>query len=593
MSRGVRAAVTAALGIAYLVLLVTALVPAPVPFLLFAAGLLGAELWLGRQAPYLLPSLLQTQLGTRFRLLSLDVLTGVLAARLLPDAVGLVALAVLAVLALHGGRDTAGIFARRLEWRRNGGPVSWRNLDVPGLPTPRTPRPVEDPSVPLALLSLIMPLGFAVGWFTDRLRAAAVAELVVLAVVVLFLAGRLVQYVLENRVGRDAVRTAVRRRLETLAPEVVLHHSGRRGTAEQVLGWVPSLAALGRPALILVREPAHLDLLDGCGLPVVFAPRSQDVELFMVPSVDVALYPSTVTNINNHLLRVPGIYDVLVGHGDSDEQENRSPIARMYDEVWVAGPLGRERYAYPASGVRPDRICEIGTPPVASGAVPAGRRPTVLYAPTWEHVLDSTNCSSLLTSGAANLDALLGRQDVRVLFAPARSTGSRLPEYADTADRLRVRVEAAGLDHAVVAPEDVPAALASASLVITDVSTVLSDAIRADVPVAVPALPGRTAVALRTAFPTLAAATVLREPRDVLAAVDDALGADVLRATRRSMGARIAGEPGDFAARFAAAVNAAAAAQRRRRAFARPTAAASAASPSAPSASTSTPTSPS
>ena len=98
----------------------------------------------------------------RFRLLSADVLTAVLAARLLPGSAGLVALAVLAVLALHGGRDAAGVFARRREWRRNGGPVSWRNFDVPGLPTPQSARPVDELNVPLALLTLVMPLGFVI-----------------------------------------------------------------------------------------------------------------------------------------------------------------------------------------------------------------------------------------------------------------------------------------------------------------------------------------------------------------------------------------------------------------------------------------------
>ena len=573
MSRGLRLAATAGLGVAYLVLLIAALLPAPGLFLVFVAVTIGTELWLSRQAPHLLPSLLQTQLGVRFRLLSADVLTAVLAARLLPGSAGLVALAVLAVLALHGGRDAAGVFARRREWRRNGGPVSWRNFDVPGLPTPQSARPVDELNVPLALLTLVMPLGFVIASITDRLRTVAIAEIVVLVVVVLFLAARLLQYFLLNRVSRDAVRAAVRDRIEELAPEVVLHHSGRRGTAEQALAWVGPLAALGRRALILVREPAHLDLLGGCGIPVVFAPRSQDVELFMVPSVDVALYPSDVTNINNHLLRVPGIYDVLVGHGDSDEPENRSPIARMYDEIWVAGPVGRERYAYPASAVRPDRVREIGpVPAVAGPPLPPGDsgRPAVLYAPTWEQVLDSTNCSSLLTVGDAVLETLLARGDVRVLFAPARPTGSRLPEYADAADRLRLRVAAAAGDHAVLAPEQIPAALREAALAVVDVSTVLSDAIRAGVPVAVPALGGRSGAEMRDAFPTVAAATVLGDvPADLVAALADALGADVLRAARRALAERIAG-PGDFGIRFGAAVAQAAAAQRRRRAFARP-----------------------
>ena len=62
-------------------------------------------------------------------------------------------------------------------------------------------------------------------------------------------------------------------------------------------------------------------------------------------------------------------------------------------------------------------------------AVP-GNRPVVLYAPTWENVARQHRPARRWSHGAAVLEALLARQDVRVLFAPAAPTGSRLPEYA-------------------------------------------------------------------------------------------------------------------------------------------------------------------
>jgi hypothetical protein len=472
-----RDAASAGVALAYVVLVLAALLPAPLVFLVFAVLVVLTELWLSRQMPDLLPRLLRTQLGVRFRLLSMDVLTAVLAARFLPERSLIVALAVLAVVLLHAGRDAAGIFARRREWRRNGGPVSWRNLAVPGLPEPAPSRPVPTLSIPLALLTLLLPFGFAIGDFSDRPSAALVAEGVVSAVVLLYVLGRVVQYGLLNRLSHAQVRTLLQEAIEQHAPEVAVHFSGRRGTVEQVLLWVPVLRALGRPCLVLVREPTHLDALDGCGLPVVFAPRSQDIELFMVPSVRLALYPSDVTNINNHLIRVPGIFDVLIGHGDSDEPENRSPIARMYDEIWVAGPEGRDRYAWPASGVRDARIREIGpVRPSPSQPLPAapGNRPTVLYAPTWENVLDSTDLSSVVERGSAVLDALLARHDVRVLFAPAAPTGSRLAEYADALAVLGRQVAAAGFEHAVLAPDQIPAALEQAAFAVLDVSPLVS-----------------------------------------------------------------------------------------------------------------------
>ena len=573
-----RSLLTVLLGAAYLGLLLTAVVPTALGFLMCATVVVVAEIAMSRREGDVLTALLGLQLDTRFRLLSLDVLTAVLAARSFPHDLHVVVLAVVAVVLLHGGRDAAGIFARRREWRRNGGPVSWRNLTVPGLPQPVSARLVPQLAAGLALLSLLMPLGFTIGELTDRVRAGLVAEAVVIAVVVLFLAGRVLQYVVLNRTSRDAVREAVRARLEELAPEIVVHFSGRRGTVEQVLVWVPELVALDRRVVVLVREPTHLDALDGCGLPVVFAPRSQDVELFTVPSVSVALYPSDATNINNHLIRVPGVLDVLIGHGDSDEPENRSPIARMYDEVWVAGPAGRARYDWAASGLPQSRIREIG--PVRPLARPlpdatAGPRRTVVYAPAWENVVDSADLSSLVTHGDAVLEALLARQDVRVLFVPPAAAGSRLPEYLSAADRLRARVRAAGPVHAVLEPDQAGAAVADAALAVVDVSPLLGEAIRCGTPVAVCAIDDRPDEALREVYPTLEAAAILWSlPEDVFLALDDALGPDTRAARRAAVAARedgVAAEP--LSTRFAAAIEDAIAVQGRRRAFVRPAAA--------------------
>jgi hypothetical protein len=570
MGRMTRAVVTVGLGLAYAVLLLSAVVPLPILFLVAAAAVVVTELLLSRRAPRLLPAVLNAGLDVRFRVLSIDVLTVLLAARLLPDAGGIVALAIVAVLLLSGGRDAAGIFARRLQWRRAGGPVSWRNLDVPGLPTPRPSRPVLRPDLPFALLGLLIPLGYAIGSVSDRFGAAILAQWVVIGAVLVFLAVRLVQYLVSNRPS-DAVRETVRAAIEQHAPEVVLHHAGRRGTVEQVLLWVPALLALERPVLIVVREPTHLEALLGCGVPVVWAPRSQDVELFMVASVDLALYPSDSTNINNHLLRVPGIYDVLVGHGDADEPESRSPIARMYDEVWVSGPLGRERYAYAVSGVPDAKVKEIGPvrPPTPSVGEPAAL-PTVVYAPTWENVVDATDLDSLLPHGAEIVEALLARQDVRTLFVPAAPTGARIPAALAQVERLRRRIAAAGGDHATWSPDRLREALAMASFAVVDVSPGLAEAVRSDVPFAVPAVRGLSTEAMRTEYPTTAAGVVLHDyPRDVFAALDDALGDDVHAPDRLAVGRRMDAS-GDVTARFRAAVDAAIAVQRRRRAFARP-----------------------
>jgi len=573
VNRTSRLAVTGLLVLAYAVLLVSAVAALAPPFLLAAVVVVVVELLISRRAPHLLPESLNSVLGPRFRVLSLDVLTALLAARLLPDAGRLVALAIVAVLLLAAGRDLVAVFQRRVNWRRAGGPVSWRGLAVPGLPEPQPFTPIREPDAPFTLLTLLIPLGYTIGSVTDRFGAAIAAQWIVIAVVLLVLAGRALQYRLLNRRSHDQVREAVRSAIEAVGPEVVLHHSGRRGTVEQVLLWCPALIALQRPCLIVVREQTHLEALADCGIPVVWAPRSQDVELFTVPSVDLALYTSDSTNINNHLLRVPGVYDVLVGHGDSDEPESRSPIARMYDEVWVAGPAGRDRYDFPTSGVSASKVRQIGPvrPSTTAGRARSDRDlPVVVYAPTWENVLDAVDLSSLVTRGRRVLDALLARQDVRVVFVPAAPTGARLPAVATEEQRLRRLVESSRSVHGVLPASRLREVLEEAAFAVVDVSPALAEAVRADVPFAVPAIGALGDDAMRASFPSVAAGAILRRfPEDVFEALDDALGPDRHAADRLALG-RAIDASGDFTRRFREAADEAIAAQRRRRAFARP-----------------------
>ena len=47
---------------------------------------------------------------------------------------------------------------------------------------------------------------------------------------------------------------------------------------------------------------------------------------------------------NGDLWRNPHLRHVFLGHGDSDKATSATPIARLYDQVWVAGRAGIDRY---------------------------------------------------------------------------------------------------------------------------------------------------------------------------------------------------------------------------------------------------------
>jgi hypothetical protein len=145
-------------------------------------------------------------------------------------------------------------------------------------------------------------------------------------------------------------------------------------------------------------------------------------------SVRVALYAANVGK-NIHLLRVPTMKHVFIGHGDSDKLASVNPFSKVYDEVWTAGRAGRDRYAIADVGVRDDDIVEVGRPQLAPiqtwQGVPEGRIPTVLYAPTWEGWDNDPGNTSLLLAGENIVKKLLKADPpVRVLYKPHPFTGT-------------------------------------------------------------------------------------------------------------------------------------------------------------------------
>ena len=131
---------------------------------------------------------------------------------------------------------------------------------------------------------------------------------------------------------------------------------------------------------------------------------------------------------------------VFIGHGDSDKLASVNPFSKVYDEVWVAGRAGRDRYAIADVGVRDEDIVEVGRPQLAP--IQSGRRrprgphvPTVLYAPTWEGWDDDPGNTSLLLAGENIVKQLLdGRppgprpvQAAPLHRHPQRQGGRRAP----------------------------------------------------------------------------------------------------------------------------------------------------------------------
>ncbi|MDQ1019543.1 hypothetical protein QFZ43_006092 [Streptomyces afghaniensis] len=368
-------------------------------------------------------------------------------------------------------------------------------------------------------------------------------------------------------------------------PTVGLYFSGGASSAYQANMWLEPLAGLGGKPVIVLRERFMVQKIAATDIPIVCLPKVSTLMRLEHSTLQVLIHPSN-SGKTSQVLRIPTIRHTFVNHGESDKLSSCNPYAKAYDEVWVAGPAARERYALAEVGVEDKDVVETGRPQLDGvlpyAGPPAGAWTTVLYAPTWEGWDGNPGNTSVIAAGENLVRALLADPGVRLLYKPHPLTGSvdqragaadlrireliraanrertgtrrpaagaglaRLTEEldrlttaafragADTLERMLVqsapepgRAEAAARataaweeaywaslpegEHQIIT--DARPALYScfnvADLLISDVSSVISDFLASEKPYAVANTSGLPEEAFRTAFPTVAAATVL------------------------------------------------------------------------------------
>ncbi len=354
--------------------------------------------------------------------------------------------------------------------------------------------------------------------------------------------------------------------LDEVVPEVVLYHGDNEKAVHEVVMWLPTLEGLPQRSLVLVRNRAAFEALPATSSVVLCVPAAQDLMTLRLDCLRVALFVSNIGN-NIHLLRHAGIRTAFIGHGDSDKSASANPFSKVYDEIWVAGPAGRERYARAGVDVRPEVFVEVGRPQLEL-VRPAGDTrspvPTLLYAPTWEGWNAEQDYCSVATHGEHLVQAVLASAtSIRLLYRPHPYTGRRSRAVAAAHRRIVALIDEAnaqaGLSgtgstgqappasratsareqheaevrageqwlrqlptqgHAVLTPHEVPliSCFNVADGLVTDVSSVLSDFLASGKPIAVCNPRGRAAGEFTATFPAVAAGTVLPPQQQDLSA---------------------------------------------------------------------------
>ncbi|MFC0509149.1 CDP-glycerol glycerophosphotransferase family protein [Micromonospora costi] len=340
---------------------------------------------------------------------------------------------------------------------------------------------------------------------------------------------------------------AVGRALRAHQPEFVLYFSAPPGSEYQVTMWLPYLERIGRPFLVLLREPEFLaPVAAATTAPVVYCPTLRAMDEVLVPSLKVAFYVNHGAK-NSHCIRFTQLTHVQLHHGDSDKAPSANPVSAIFDRIFVAGPAAIERYARAGVDIPAEKFVVVGRPQVESIKVrpeplPVGAPRTVLYTPTWTgHHADADYCS--LPVAEPLLRGLLDRGATVILRAHPYTTQN--PASARQLGRL---TELLSADRARTGRQHLwgPAASRELSLVdcvnlsdalVSDVSGVISDYLYSSKPFAVTDMLG-DGDAFTERFPLAAAGYVLRRDMANLDEVlDRLLGADPLApdrwATRR------------------------------------------------------------
>ncbi|MCF3130774.1 CDP-glycerol glycerophosphotransferase family protein [Streptomyces olivochromogenes] len=446
-------------------LMLAALIPSVYAFAATAAVTYLADHYLHRKGSYLINRLSKVRAGLSIRFLIRQLLLILLLARMSLSGNLIFYGAIACFIAFYGLQAPHGALVTLIRNRRRM-PVATRNVDLKSrIRIPDAPRQglLQRSAEKMLHLDLAAVIGLLVAAAVDSAVPGFVGIGITIGLGCLYVLA-LMPYVRGRKIppNADSVLAAVDDWLAAYKPETVLYFSGSKDSAYQVNMWLETMEQLDTRPLIVLRERVILTNLAPTTVPVICVPGGVHLMNMDLSTVRVALYAANVGK-NIHLLRVPTMKHVFIGHGDSDKLASVNPFSKVYDEVWTAGRAGRDRYAIADVGVRDDDIAEVGRPQLAPirtwQGVPEGRIPTVLYAPTWEGWDDNPGNTSILLAGE-NIVRKLVKADppVRVLYKPHPFTGTRSADAKAAHQRITALVEKAGAERAADARFTVDAA---------------------------------------------------------------------------------------------------------------------------------------
>lgn len=338
--------------------------------------------------------------------------------------------------------------------------------------------------------------------------------------------------------------------------EIVFHLTAvDMETPLHVMMWAPALQASGVKWYVIAREIHHAEALRAAGIAVVHVGDEAQLRMAMAPKVKAVLYANNSHKNIELLKRFPDLVHVQMLHGDSDKPSSFRKVTKNFDQIWVAGRLGQDRYAMNGITLPERAFIHVARPQVRERTI--GPRvaqwrdaPVIAYMPTWYGFQDDMKLSSLDRADQI-IRAIRGVSPTAQIICKLHPMSYKDPNWAQLESRLKTALGETG-GRMVPKEDDATSVYEQADVLVTDISSTMSDYLWSNRPMAVIAPRGFDAQ-MQAGFPSLGGAHLVDEALDGLAAaLTDCLTLDAMAQARAQMRAYSFGglapdEPADAA----------------------------------------------
>jgi CDP-glycerol glycerophosphotransferase (TagB/SpsB family) len=356
-------------------------------------------------------------------------------------------------------------------------------------------KPAPDPWTRSRLFDLLALLAIALG---AVITAAGLPSWLwaLLALVVVARPGVALVWSVRRLLAARAIEQMIDAAVTDYGPEFYVYTARPDDASYQIHMWLPYLERTGRRFVIVARtNVAARAIIAGTSAPVITRRSLNDLDRLIVPSLRAVFYVNASSG-NGAMVRYQQLTHVYLGHGDSDKPPSYNPTHAMYDKVFCAGPAAIDRYGAHGVDIPRSKFEIVGRPQVEAVRPASGSGPisTVLYAPTWRgHVAETLLYS--LPQGEQIVRSLLAR-GLTVIFRP-HPFSHDFPEDAAIVRRidglLAADAAASGRAHlfgaAAETERSIVECINTSDMMISDVSSVVSDYLFSGKPFALVAVP--------------------------------------------------------------------------------------------------------